>query len=177
VPFALATAEFVVWLRWEKPNDRPEVFILQFFPWVVLGMIALVMVAGSALQGAGVALPVMAPEHSRNFKFIYLTPSVWMAFALAGWLRYHTASRAMLKWGPPVPAVFLRMIINLPGHKLARHLLNAAGWWPEASARQLADARREDAVDYLVALNQRGPTEAQPIWSNWKYSVFKIRNS
>lgn len=133
-----------------------------FFPWIVIGMIILVIIGGVALQQMGMVVPVVASEHARNIKMIYLVLPIWMGFAFAWWLRSN--HRPFLKWGAPILIVFLSLAINFPGHKFARYSAYHAKWLPQASAKKIEADLREDAADLEVALWARNHTPKQALF-------------
>ncbi len=158
IPLGLSAAGFLVWRRMGKPGDTLSLRILWIFPAVVVFMTLLVLYAGGALKRAGMALPVMVPEHARSIKFVYLTLPVWIAFAFTGWLRARAASRPLVRFGPLVLVVLAALSINPPGHKVVRHILWRAGGWPQGVSQKLAADLRNDAADLEVALWARDHT-------------------
>jgi hypothetical protein len=157
-PLALAIGGFIVWRRMGKPGNPISMRILLFFPCVVMAATIAVMVAGYHLRKAGISLPVMVPEHSRNIKFIYLTLSVWMAFAFVGWFRVYANSSRPLRWIPPILCLVILLSINFPGHKLARHLFVQSGLASETFSKHYATSLQENLADREVALWARKKT-------------------
>ena len=137
--------------------------LLVLFPAVVFGLTFLVIVGGATLRRFGFSPPLMMAEHCRNFKMVYLTLPIWMAFAFSFWFR-KTGVAPLLKWAAPLLVVFALLVINFPGHKLARYAAWQTGWLPQASTKKLEAELREDAADLEVALWARNQTPPQSLF-------------
>ncbi len=178
IPLLLAVGGFIFWCRKGRRGDLYEMRLLYLFPAVVILMTLLVMVLGSVLRYAGVSLPVMVPEHGRNIKMIYLILPVWMAFGVVGWLRSSVSTSVWWRYGPVMIVLFFSMIINFPGHKLARSVLAKVGLLSATSFQRLLEVRREDAADLEVALwaRKHTPVDALFYFDSYEFRYYARRS-
>lgn len=163
-PLLLGVAGWFWWRRYGRPGDPGETRLLAWFPAVVVVMTFVVLVAGNRLRAAGVSLPVMVPEHTRNFKMIYLTLPVWMAFGFVGWRRARDGCPWWKRTLPLVIVTLLMMAINFPGHKLARNLAWRAGWLSAKSAEKERRDMQNDADDRGIAEWARANTSPDALF-------------
>jgi hypothetical protein len=121
--------------------------VLFLLHWVVL------VFGGEFLKRMGVVFPVFVSEEIRNLKLIYLVFPAWMGIAFAYWFRrMEVGSRSKwLVWGVPIMVTVAGMMINFPGHKLARWALYQAGWLPERSAVKVHGKLESDKSDLALA--------------------------
>lgn len=167
--------------RWRKsasspPSDERSLRVLYLFPLVTVVMTILVMAGGYTMRSAGFSVPIMVAEHSRSIKMIYLTMSVWMAFALSFWMRDH--ARRLPKWGVPIVLVLALMCINFPGHKLANHLLYSLRWTTSREIQSHQKRLDEDRADYEVAAWSRAntPREALFYFDSYEFRYYSRRS-
>ncbi len=159
LPLGISLIGLICWWRSRKTQDRLEMRILQIFPVVVLATTAAVLIIGYNLKQMGFSLPIMVPEHLRNNKMIYLTLPVWMALAFTHWFEWRHRSPPLIRLSLPLLAILGCMIINFPGHKLARHLAFKAGFLPESAAQKLEREMADSDADLEVALWAREHTD------------------
>jgi len=175
---ALSLCGYAFWEQriWRGSGDglRP----LYVLPCVTLALVVGVMLAGSALQASGVAVPIMVSEHSRHLKFIYLTLPVWMAIAISTWFRLWALASPLVRYGAPLALLVLSMAINFPGHKLARTILAQLDLAPVATIEAHLERERLDRQDLEVAMWARHhtPPDAVFYFDSYEFRYYARRS-
>jgi len=162
LPFLISLVGYFYFRSKESLKEDVRLKMSSVFPFVAVGTVVGVILLGTFWNDLRFVAPVMATEHSRNIKMVYLTLPIWMGFGFTWWLQ--RKSNEMMKWGVAVLVVILSLIINLPGHKFVRHVFYRMDVLSEKSSQKIERNFKEDADDLELSLWARGNTSMDALF-------------
>jgi hypothetical protein len=124
----------------------------------VLGIVAL----GLLWDNLRYVAPIMATEHARNIKMVYLTLPIWMGLGFQGWLQQNRSNSS--KWGVSILIVLISLSINFPGHKLARFVAYKSGSLSQKSSLKFENELEQDSADLSLSLWARSSTSKDSLF-------------